>query len=475
MKSRVFPLLLLVLTLLAACGSNSTMENSKNANTNVQTSIEKSQFPGIEIETEIGEYDKFKYALHFPRTESDVINKEIQTFISQQRQHFLEVAQNVDIEESQFSELNLDFEISHLSDPFLSIVFTSTMNIPETDSTSMIYTLNFDRLNNSVLSLEDILCNENSLEYLQELSQRQLLQNDQLVELVKTDKLTDGISPKLENYKTFSLLDQSLNIYFNNSQFQSPDIESFNIALTYNTLTGIIKPSFLQSIYKVASTETELLSETIGTTEDVLTKLDPAKKYVAITFDDGPHKDYTPRILDILKKYNAKATFYVLGNRLTYYPDIVKRAYDEGHEIGNHTWSHPNLTGLTKEALIKEVNNASNEIAKIIGKTPKTIRPPYGAYDDRLKEVVSMPLILWSVDTLDWKHKNKERIKQVVQNNVTNGSIILMHDIHQASADALEDVIISLTRQGYHFVTVSELLELSDPAVAYASQVYTNK
>ena len=183
----------------------------------------------------------------------------------------------------------------------------------------------------------------------------------------------------------------------------------------------------------------------------------------------------TNDILDILKKHNAKATFYVLGNRLTYYPDIVKRAYDEGHEIGNHTWSHPNLTSLSKDALVEEVISTSNEIAKITGKTPKTIRPPYGAYNEALKEFVSMPLVLWSVDTLDWKHKNKERIKQITQAKVKNGSIILMHDIHQASADALEDIIINLTKQGYRFVTVSELLQLTDPAVAYASQVYTKK
>jgi len=441
----------------------------------VQTSIEKSQIRGIEIETEIGEYDKYKYALHFPRTESVAINEEIQSFIFEQRQQFLELAQSIEIEEGLFSELNLDFEISHISDPFLSVVFTTTINIPKSESTSTIYTLNFNRHTQSILSIEDILYDENSLEYLQELSERQLLQDNKLFELVKLGKLADGISPKLENYQTFNLLDQSLNIHFNSHQFKSPDIETFNISLTYNTLTGIIDPSFLQSIYQVASTETELLSETIGATEKVLTTLDPNYKYVALTFDDGPHKDYTPRILDILKKHNAKATFYVLGNRLTYYPDIVKRAYNEGHEIGNHTWSHPNLKSLSKEALVEEVNSASNEIAKITGKPPKTIRPPYGAYNDTLKELASMPLILWSVDTLDWKHKNKSKVKQIIQANVTNGSIILMHDIHQASADALEDVIISLTKQGYRFVTVSELLQLSEPAVAYASQVYTNK
>lgn len=473
MKLKTFMLLMFAMTLLAGCGISS--QKTDEDDQNVQTSVKESQIPGIEIETEIGEYEEYKYALHFPRTESDAINEEIYKFISQQRDQFLELTKNMEIEEGLFSELNLDFEISHISEPFLSIVFTSTTNIPESAQTSTIHTLNFNRLTDSVLTLADILSAENSLEYLQKLSEKQLLQNNQLAELAKTGLLADGISSKLKNYETFNLKDQSLNFYFSSDQFHNAKIESFNIALTYNSLTGIINSSFLQSIVQIASTETALLSDTTLATESVVTTLDPNQKYVALTFDDGPHKDYTPQILDTLKKYNAKATFYVLGNRVSYYPDIVKRAYEEGHEIGNHTWSHPNLTSLSQESLIEEINNASNEIAKITGKMPATIRPPYGAYNETVQDFVSMPIILWSVDTLDWKHKSSARIKQVIQTNVTDGSIILMHDIHQASADALEDVLISLSQQGYQFVTISALLQLTDPSVAYASQVFTNK
>jgi len=469
-------MLLVIAIFLAACGLNSKERNGYGKDeTNIQTSIEESKIPGIEIETEIGEYSTYKYALHFPRTKNEKINIEIQNFVSQQRQEFLELVKETEIEDGLFSELNLNFEISHFSNSFLSIVFSSNTNIPETTNATHTYTLNFDCSTNKILTLEKLLKGEESLVYLQELLERQLIQDEQLVELVREDKVLDGLSPKLQNYKTFSLSDQSLNVYFNSDQFQDSEVQPFNIALSYNTLTGIIDSSFLQSIYRVASTDTEVLSEAISDENSEAKALDPTKKYVALTFDDGPHKDMTPRILDILKKYNAKATFYVLGNRVSYYPDVVKRAYEEGHEIGNHTWTHPDLTNLSKEELLKEIDTTSNEIAKVTGKAPTTIRPPYGAFNDALKQYLNMPIITWSVDTLDWKHRNKEKITQTVQNMTTNGSIILMHDIHESSADALEDILVNLTQQGYHFVTVSELLELNNPAVAYAGQVFSQK
>ncbi|MBD3109346.1 polysaccharide deacetylase family protein [Bacillus sp. AGMB 02131] len=473
MKLKVFMLIFFAITLLTGCGALS--QTASEADKNVLVSVEESQIPGIEIETEIGEYDEYKYALHFPRTESDTINIQIQKFIAEQRNQFIDLTKSAELGGNLFSELNIDFEITHISEPFLSIVFTSNMNIPGTEQTSIIHTLNFNRKTNSVLNIEDLLSNDDSLEYLQKLSEKQLLQDEQMSELVRSNQLTDGISSvKPENYETFSLLDQSLNFYFNSEQFKNINVKTFNVALSYNSLSGIINSSFLQSIYQVASTETALLSETLSA-ENTLATLDSNLKYVALTFDDGPHKDYTPQILDTLKKYNAKATFYILGNRASYYPDIVKRTYNEGHEIGNHTWSHSNLKSLSQETMMQEINSTSNEIAKITGKMPTTIRPPYGAYNAAVQEYVSMPIILWSVDTLDWKHRNSTQIKQEVQANVTNGSIVLMHDIHQATAEALEDVLISLTKQGYRFVTVSELLQLTDPAVAYASNVYTNK
>ena len=182
-------------------------------------------------------------------------------------------------------------------------------------------------------------------------------------------------------------------------------------------------------------------------------------KRVALTFDDGPNTKVTPQILEILKKYEAKATFFMVGRNVSKNQAIVKQMYEEGHEIGNHTWNHPKLTNLSNASVKQEVDNTSNAIYKAIGQNPTVFRPPYGATSNQVRSVLSIPTILWSIDTLDWKHRNADKILSYVKASAKDGSIILMHDIHQSTANGLENVILYLQKQGYELVTVSEILQ----------------
>ncbi|WP_369436086.1 polysaccharide deacetylase family protein [Lysinibacillus fusiformis] len=184
-----------------------------------------------------------------------------------------------------------------------------------------------------------------------------------------------------------------------------------------------------------------------------------AKKRVALTFDDGPDTRVTPQILAMLKKYDVKATFFMVGKNVSRNPATVEKVYEDGHEIGNHTWNHPKLTSLTKVNVKQEVDRTSNAIYAAIGQYPTVFRPPYGATSEQVRSVMSMPSILWSVDTLDWKHRNADKILTYVKASVKDGSIILMHDIHQSTANGLENVILYLQQQGYELVTVSEILQ----------------
>lgn len=183
------------------------------------------------------------------------------------------------------------------------------------------------------------------------------------------------------------------------------------------------------------------------------------KKRVALTFDDGPDAKVTPQILATLSKYNAKATFFMVGPNASKNSAIVKKVYEAGHEVGNHTWNHPKLTGLSTANVKQEVDRTSNAIYASIGQYPTVFRPPYGAVNDKVRSVITMPSILWSIDTLDWKHRNADKILASVKASVKDGSIILMHDIHQTTANGLENVILYLQKQGYEFVTVSEILQ----------------
>lgn len=181
-------------------------------------------------------------------------------------------------------------------------------------------------------------------------------------------------------------------------------------------------------------------------------------KMVALTFDDGPDPKTTPQALDILKKYGAKATFFMVGQNIAGNEAIVKRVHNEGHQIGIHTWDHPVLTKLPLESAQKEILDTQTAINNVIGIKPTITRPPYGAINATIQNSVDQSFIMWNVDSLDWKTRNTKAIMQEIA-KTQPGSIILMHDIHQTSIDALPSVIQYLQNNGYTLVTVDELLE----------------
>ncbi len=185
------------------------------------------------------------------------------------------------------------------------------------------------------------------------------------------------------------------------------------------------------------------------------------KKYIALTFDDGPHYKYTSLLLDGLKERNVKATFFVLGCNAEKNYSLLKRMADEGHLIGNHTYSHKNLYRLKETKIKEEIDKTNQIIEAITGKIPKYFRPSYGNYNGKILKLANMEAILWNVDSLDWKIKNSKRITYRVINKVNDGSIILMHDIYKSSVNAALLIIDKLQQEGYEFVTVEKLLNMA--------------
>ncbi len=188
-------------------------------------------------------------------------------------------------------------------------------------------------------------------------------------------------------------------------------------------------------------------------------------KMVALTFDDGPSK-FTPKILDCLAANNAKATFFVVGYNINPHSSVLKRAYDLGMEIGNHTMNHKNLKTLGADGVKSELKQASDAILNVTGARPTVIRPPYGNYNSTVSSVADAPLILWSIDTLDWKTRNTDSTVNAILNNVKDGSVILMHDLYSQTAEAAVRVIPELILRGYKLVTVSELAQAKGISMA---------
>ena len=186
--------------------------------------------------------------------------------------------------------------------------------------------------------------------------------------------------------------------------------------------------------------------------------IDPGKKLVALTFDDGP-SEYTKRILRTLKQYDSVATFFVVGNRVELFEDVLKEEVEIGCEIGNHTYEHKVLTELNAEQIWLQIYRTNEAVKKVTGEYPTLMRPPCGFDNGSTNCIIAMPLILWSVDTKDWQTQNCYCSVQTVLENVKDGDIILMHDMYEASAEAVETIVPSLIAEGYQLVTVSELAE----------------
>lgn len=185
-------------------------------------------------------------------------------------------------------------------------------------------------------------------------------------------------------------------------------------------------------------------------------KIDKSKKMIALTFDDGPNYN-TSKVIDVLNKYDIKATFFVLGSRAINNKDILKKMADSGMEIGNHTYNHLLLTKYDENKIRSEIEDTSEVIYSATKKRPKLLRPSYGSVNNKIKKVANMPIIIWDIDTLDWKYHNSKRITSRVVNKVRDGDIILMHDIYSASLNALSNIISILQDNGYEFVTIDEL------------------
>jgi peptidoglycan/xylan/chitin deacetylase (PgdA/CDA1 family) len=202
-------------------------------------------------------------------------------------------------------------------------------------------------------------------------------------------------------------------------------------------------------------------------------EIDPNKPMVALTFDDGPSKDYTSIILDTLKENNSRATFFVLGSEVKDNEEILVRMVNEGNEIGNHSYNHKDLTSISDYELYQQIVGTDELIEDITGITPPVMRPPYGYVDDSIASRIYKPIIMWSLDTLDWENRNSETICSNILDNVKDGDIVLMHDIYGTTAEAMKLVIPELIERGYQLVTVSELNQYKQ-ANMLAGQTYSN-
>lgn len=188
-------------------------------------------------------------------------------------------------------------------------------------------------------------------------------------------------------------------------------------------------------------------------------KIDKSKKLIAFTFDDGPSRGKTERVLKALEKEDFRATFFMLGENAQRYPDVVEKVCKSGNEVSGHSWNHPLLTKLSNDQIRNQQDKMNQAIYKACGSKAVSFRPPYGGLNDNVKKIIDGPLVLWNIDTLDWKTKSAKATEKMILEKAQDGDIVLMHDIHEPTVQAVEHVLPILKARGYEVCTVSELLE----------------
>ena len=231
----------------------------------------------------------------------------------------------------------------------------------------------------------------------------------------------------------------------------------FNL-IDYSKIDNRIKISDIKVRIEASNVKSELYvgEEEI---EENIEPIDDGKKYVALTFDDGPGK-YTKELVDLLVKNNVKASFFMVGQNIKNYKSSVKYAYDNGMEICNHSQNHKNLKNLSKEDIEYEINSVDDMLEEIIGERARYYRSPGGNQNENVLNTISKPCILWNVDTRDWESRDTQKIISKTLKEVDDGDIILMHEIYKTTLDAVEPIIIKLKEKGYNFVTVTELYKI---------------
>ncbi|WP_432358227.1 polysaccharide deacetylase family protein [Sporosarcina sp. UB5] len=472
---------LIFMTEIGLSTSKSSTKETTGAGAPVETEQIDSNYPGIKIITKTSNDKRAPFAIQYPQSIHNEFNMEVKNYIDHvQTTYLATMMEEHQIDEKTTGELNISYEtLPHVSGNY-SFVFLNSSIFSDKDVGKMeIRSFHLNPETGESFSIRDLF--EGDFLRLQTLSSlvRLAIQNDDSLKgHLFQQEMERFTEPLWMNYRNFAITDDALIIYFDENtiadRIVGPPIISLSSDLVQDLLASEFKPKDnddaieIPDIGSVGVSTEEKGDKNFGETpthsdaiNDEQTETTPPakteRKKVALTFDDGPDPKVTRQILETLQKHNAKATFFMLGSRVEYYPDIVNEMIEAGHELGNHTWTHADLTKLGPERIAKEIEKTSAIIEEVSGQKVEAFRPPYGAVNTTVHNMTGLPIILWDVDTLDWKYRDPARLLRVVKEHVKDGSIVLMHDIHQSTADGLESVLTYLKNEGYDFVTVAEL------------------
>lgn len=435
----------------------SSLRNSKN-NGNYSSVLEST--------------DDYIIAAHYPKSGNDLIDEDLKTRVLTYVNDFKANYRQYDAADDPKVYYSMDYDQFAVGQQYFSVILYEAVStsIDSLDA-QMTETLTYDQTTGQLITLDDLF----KTGYLKQLAAmlRQQLKDDPdySVKLDMTQFYQNTLADTA-NFSRFILDNDQIRLFYDSSRILTADEGTVTVDLPVQDLDYYLNTAWDASPQAI---------EPSAADHSYLRYIDPNKPMIALTFDDGPYDKTTDQILDTLADNDSAATFFVVGNRINYYPDTIKEMVERGNEIGNHSYTHKfNLTKLDYDALMDEINKTQTALNKYVENYQiEVLRPTFGAYNDELKKDCGCIIVNWSVDTQDWKSRNSEKIVSRVIGKVKDGDIILMHDIYQSTADAVKQLVPELIAQGYQLVTVSELLEYKgltpENGQVYFSSYYSTK
>ena len=417
-----------------------------------------SRYSEIRSKFVIRQTSREKVSIEYPITKNNKINKTIAQVITRDDRDFRYIATNV-LSFNQPMTETISYQITHNNSAALSIIVNIKQDIHGAHPVSLTHFWTFDKKSGEVISLSDlteqsekaaeeivVAARNNINETIKQRQQAELDLNETITqETLSNFIITDGGNSLAWPIGQASLLPSA----YGEMTIKVPidAVAKYLQNPTARKLANIPKPPEPKPTPKPAPAAPAPASTT-------------GNKVIALTFDDGPGP-YTAQLLDILDQHGAKATFFLIGSKVSSQANVVRSIHARGHQLGNHSWSHPELPKLPVDQIAGEIDRTNDAIKQATGVTPTVMRPPYGAVNSAVLEQLrlrGMSSILWSVDTRDWADRNSEIVCSRAVAGAHPGAIILMHDIHQTSVNAVPCILSALKQQGYSFVTVQGLI-----------------
>lgn len=416
----------------------------------------------------IEETDTYTLKIDYPIFHIKEVDNKIKEYVEGRKEEFISVADNID------EELNVkyDFILNVTSSEYNDIInvhmntlsFTGGAHYMRDDES-----IHYNKKTKKFMNLSDYFIDTEAFNKIDDLAYHYIMKLNENEEKYNFSEIwvRRGIIPNALNYSHFTFKEEGLEILFPPYQIAPWSDGEIKITIPYSELNDLLKDEYKGS--KKEEENVVLVPEIRD-----LTKYED-KKLLAFTFDDGPNTSTTSLLLDNLDKYDAKVTFFVLGSRIDAHKEVLERAYLKGNQIGSHTYNHKNLFALNNESILKEINDTNEKIKEVIGEYPILIRPPYGNTNSEIRSLSSLSTIIWDVDTLDWKSRNEEKVCEEIMKNAHDGAIILLHDIYESSVKGALMAMDKLSKEGYAFVTISEMATIKNVELSNEESYYNFK